>query len=119
MEVRAPWILIRHAASERRFLTRIAEHRFNVRPSRFHLPQISALLRKADANRDASWVVHLLPDILRACIFAIACGYEDADDPDRLRFDSAQASLWPLTRYRPGPLLAADRLALGKCAVFA
>jgi hypothetical protein len=23
---------------------------------------------------------HLLPDILRARIFAIACGYEDADD---------------------------------------
>jgi len=32
---------------------------------------------------------HLLPDILRARIFAIACGYEDADDLDRLRFDPA------------------------------
>jgi hypothetical protein len=31
----------------------------------------------------------LLPDILRARIFAIACGYEDADDLDRLRFDPA------------------------------
>jgi hypothetical protein len=30
-----------------------------------------------------------LPDILRARIFAIACGYEDADDLDRLRFDPA------------------------------
>src|SRR4030088_1541934 len=29
------------------------------------------------------------PDILRARIFAIACGYEDADDLDRLRFDPA------------------------------
>src|ERR1700751_5459665 len=32
---------------------------------------------------------HLLPDILRARIFAIACGYEDADDLDRLRCDPA------------------------------
>jgi DDE family transposase len=29
----------------------------------------------------------LLPDILRSRIFAIACGYEDADDLDRLRTD--------------------------------
>lgn len=40
-------------------------------------------------ERDADRVVHLLPDILRARIFAIACGYEDADDLDRLRFDPA------------------------------
>jgi hypothetical protein len=40
-------------------------------------------------GRDASRVTHLLPDILRARIFAIACGYEDADDLDRLRFDPA------------------------------
>jgi hypothetical protein len=40
-------------------------------------------------ERDANRVVHLLPDILRARIFAIACGYEDADDLDRLRFDPA------------------------------
>jgi hypothetical protein len=38
-------------------------------------------------GRDASRVIHLLPDILRARIFAIACGYEDADDLDRLRSD--------------------------------
>jgi len=41
------------------------------------------------AERDVSRVTHLLPDILRARIFAIACGYEDADDLDRLRFDPA------------------------------
>src|SRR5689334_1856988 len=40
-------------------------------------------------RRDPARVVHLLPDILRARIFAIACGYEDADDLDRLRFDPA------------------------------
>src|SRR3954465_11656220 len=39
--------------------------------------------------RDPDRVTHLLPDILRARIFAIACGYEDADDLDRLRFDPA------------------------------
>src|SRR5712671_74520 len=40
-------------------------------------------------GRDASRGIHLLPDILRARIFAIACGYEDADDLDRLRSDPA------------------------------
>jgi Transposase DDE domain group 1 len=39
--------------------------------------------------RDPDRVVHLLPDILRARILAIACGYEDADDLDRLRSDPA------------------------------
>src|SRR5439155_343533 len=39
--------------------------------------------------RDPDRVTHLLPDILRARIFAIACGYEDANDLDRLRFDPA------------------------------
>src|SRR5437762_6698162 len=47
------------------------------------------LARVIPDERDASRVVHLLPDILRARIFAIACGYEDADDLDRLRFDPA------------------------------
>ena len=53
---------------------------------------VSKILRldQVVANaRDADGVVHLLPDILRARIFAIACGYEDADDLDRLRFDPA------------------------------
>nr|WP_039391164.1 IS1380 family transposase [Novosphingobium sp. MBES04] len=35
--------------------------------------------------RDPSRVVHRLDDILRARVFAIACGYEDADDLDALR----------------------------------
>jgi Transposase DDE domain group 1 len=60
------------------------------------LAQAERRLRIADRlagvipdGRDASRVTHLLPDILRARIFAIACGYEDADDLDRLRFDPA------------------------------
>jgi hypothetical protein len=40
-------------------------------------------------ERDASRVTHRLPDILRARIFATACGYEDTDDLDRLRCDPA------------------------------
>lgn len=40
-------------------------------------------------GRDASRVTHRLADILRARIFAIACGWEDADDLDSLRFDPA------------------------------
>jgi hypothetical protein len=40
-------------------------------------------------RRDPDRVIHLLPDILRARILAIACGYEDADDLDRLRTDPA------------------------------
>jgi hypothetical protein len=37
--------------------------------------------------RDPSRVIHGLPDILRARMLAIACGYEDADDLDHLRHD--------------------------------
>ena len=37
--------------------------------------------------RDPSLVVHTLPAMLRFRMFAIACGYEDADDCDALRTD--------------------------------
>lgn len=47
------------------------------------------LARVIPDRRDPERVTHLLPDILRARIFAIACGYEDADDLDRLRHDPA------------------------------
>jgi hypothetical protein len=40
-------------------------------------------------RRDPDRVVRLLPDILRARILAIACGFADADDLDRLRTDPA------------------------------
>ena len=39
--------------------------------------------------RDPLRLVHGLPQILRARILAIACGYENANDLDRLRFDPA------------------------------
>jgi len=40
-------------------------------------------------RRDPTRVIHPLSDILLARILAIACGYEDADDLDSLRFDPA------------------------------
>jgi len=46
---------------------------------------IADLARVIPDERDAHRVIHPLPDMLRARIFAIACGYEDADDLDRLR----------------------------------
>ena len=39
--------------------------------------------------RDSDRLTHAMADILRARIFAIACGYEDANDLDRLRGDPA------------------------------
>ena len=38
-------------------------------------------------RRDPATVVHTLPAMLRFRMFAIACGYEDADDCDALRGD--------------------------------
>jgi len=40
-------------------------------------------------GRDPNRVTHSLPDILRARILAIACGWEDGNDLDSLRFDPA------------------------------
>ena len=40
-------------------------------------------------RRDPARIVHTLTDIIRSRIFAISCGYEDANDLDRLRSDPA------------------------------
>ena len=40
-------------------------------------------------RRDPALVTHSLASILRARVLAIACGYEDANDLDRLRGDPA------------------------------
>ena len=40
-------------------------------------------------ERDPSSTTHSLADMIRARMFAIACGYEDCDDLDLLRFDPA------------------------------
>src|SRR5205085_11107268 len=74
------------------------------------------LARAIPDARDPDRITHLLPDILRARIFAIACGYEDADDLDRLRFrSSVQAGVRPLAGFRPELVLTADCLALREC----
>jgi hypothetical protein len=40
-------------------------------------------------RRDPARIVHSLADVIRARIFAIACGYEDGNDLDHLRGDPA------------------------------
>jgi hypothetical protein len=40
-------------------------------------------------HRDQALITHTMSDILRARVFAIACGYPDADDLDDLRRDPA------------------------------
>ena len=48
--------------------------------------RLAAVIRD---RRDPDRITHAMADILRARIFAIACGYEDANDLDRLRSDPA------------------------------
>jgi hypothetical protein len=50
---------------------------------------IDALAVLIPDHRDPALITHTLSDILRARIFAIACGYPDADDLDDLRKDAA------------------------------
>ncbi|QRM32185.1 IS1380 family transposase [Microvirga sp. VF16] len=47
------------------------------------------LARFIPDRRDPGRVTHAIPDMLRARIFAIACGYEDCNDFGPLRADSA------------------------------
>jgi hypothetical protein len=50
---------------------------------------IDTLARLIPDHRSAAHVVHEIADILRARVFAIGCGYPDADDLDHLRQDPA------------------------------
>ena len=50
---------------------------------------VGALAAVIPDHRDPTLITHTLSDILRARIFAIACGYPDADDLDHLRKDPA------------------------------
>ena len=38
-------------------------------------------------RRDQSRIDHVLPELFKTQVFAIACGYEDANNLDRLRHD--------------------------------
>ncbi|UPT87157.1 IS1380 family transposase [Bradyrhizobium barranii subsp. apii] len=50
---------------------------------------VDNLARVFPDRRDPTRVVHSLVDMFRARMFAICCGYEDADDLDHLRSDPA------------------------------
>ncbi len=50
---------------------------------------IEAMAAIIPDHRDPTKITHTMPDILRARILAIACGYSDADDLDDLRKDPA------------------------------
>ena len=50
---------------------------------------INTLAALIPDDRDPALITHSLSDILRARVFAIACGYSDADDLDDLRRDPA------------------------------
>ena len=59
-------------------------------------------------RRDPTRVVHSLPDMLRARILAIACGYEDADDLDHLGRDR-RSSWHAVTCRTAGAICARSR----------
>ena len=61
-------------------LLSMAEHRLGV---------AERLARCFPDHRDPARITHTLADMIRARIFAISCGYEDADDLDFLRADPA------------------------------
>ena len=68
-------------------------------------------------RRDPARITHTLADMIRARIFAISCGYEDADDLDFLRDRSGvQVGLRAVARYGPRSLFATDAVAAGECA---
>ena len=52
-----------------------------------HLGICARLASTISDERDPARIKHSLTDILRARVLAIACGYEDANDLDRLRTD--------------------------------
>ena len=58
--------------------------------------------------RDPERVVHTLPAMLRFRMFAIACGYEDADDCDALRGDP----LFKLAVGRAGAAWSSDHVRI-------
>ena len=50
---------------------------------------IDTLARLIPDHRDPDRITHSVADIMRARVFAIACGYADANDLDTLRHDPA------------------------------
>ena len=54
-----------------------------------HLGVAQLLARSVPDRRNPSRIAHTIADMIRARVFAICCGYEDADDLDVLRCDPA------------------------------
>ena len=75
------------------------------------------LARVFPDRRDPTRVVHSLVDMFRARMFAICCGYEDADDLDHLRSDPAfKLACGRLPDTRPGFVFPTDAVAPGECS---
>lgn len=64
------------------------------------------MLPNARAASDSTRIVHSLADMFRARMFAIACGYEGADDLDFLRSE-VQARPRTVARHRPNGVCGA------------
>ena len=66
-------------------------------------------------HRNRALITHSMADILRARVFAIACGYPDADDLDDLRkVPRLQTCLRATARKRRRSALTADNVTLGE-----
>ena len=64
-----------------------------------HLGVAERLSKRFPDARDPQRITHTLSAMIRARIFAIACGYEDADDLDFLRTDPAFQFGYSLPRH--------------------
>jgi len=62
-------------------------------------------------RRDCSRIAHTIADMIRARVFAICCGYEDADDLDVLRSDPAFELACGRLPGSGRPVLPADPVA--------
>ncbi|MGY4319733.1 hypothetical protein ACVWW1_009060 [Bradyrhizobium sp. JR3.5] len=75
------------------------------------------LARVFPDRRDPTRVVHSLVDMFRARMFAICCGYEDADDLDHLRSDPAfKLACGRLAGQRSRSVFPTDAVAAGECS---
>nr|pir IS1380 polypeptide homolog - Bradyrhizobium japonicum [Bradyrhizobium japonicum] len=74
------------------------------------------LARVFPDRRDPTRVMHSLVDMFRARMFAICCGYEDADDLDHLRSDPAFKLAADGVRTRAGICVPSRAVAAGECS---
>ena len=67
-------------------------------------------------KRDPDLILHTVEEMLRLRMFAIAAGYEDADDCDSLRYDPIfKMAVGRLPENGRAFVLAADDVAAGEC----